>query len=105
MYGVKRRNLVNPVHEYIAQQRRAFEETFPALYDHSDKCINDEIAAFLTSSLTGLLDIIEHEIDALFETEQSIVHLDVLAQMFHDVRHATGRCPVAGSGPVTLTRP
>ena len=63
---------MNPVHEYIAQQRRAFEETFPALYDHSDKCINDEIAAFLTSSLTGLLDIIEHEIDALFETEQSM---------------------------------
>jgi len=91
MHGSKRRHLVNPIQEYISQQKREFEEQFPALYDSADRCITDELESFLTYALVGLLETIEQEIDALYQTENSIVHLDELALMFHEVRNAAWR--------------
>ena len=83
---------MNPIQEYISKQQRACEEQFPALYDSADSCITDELASFLTYALLGLLDMIEHEIDALYQTEHSMVQLDELALMFHEVRNAAWRC-------------
>jgi len=91
MPGLKRRYRVNPIQEYISQQQRELEEQFPALYDSADSCITDELASFLTYALVGLLETIEHEIDVLYQTEHSMVHVDELALMFHEVRHAAWR--------------
>jgi len=89
---------VNPLQAYISKQQRAFEEPFPAIYGSAAICIKDEIASFLTSSLTGILEIIEQEINALYQTENSIVQLDELALMLHDVRNAAWRlhAPIHG---------
>ncbi len=83
---------MNPIEAYISAQRSALEEPFPARDDSADSCITDELASFLTYALVGLLETIEHEIDALYETEHSIVPLDELALMFHEVRNAAWRC-------------
>jgi len=64
----------------------------------------DDLASFLRYALIGLLDTIEHERDLLYQTEHSIVPLDVLALMFHEVRHAAWHATVAGSGTVHITR-
>ena len=66
--------------------------------------VTEEIASFLTSSVTGILEMIEHERDALYKTEHSIVHLDKRAQRFHKVRNAAWHGTVAGSGTVHITR-
>jgi len=95
---------VNPIEAYISEQRRALEEQFPARYDSADSCITDELASFLTYVLIGLLDTIEHERDPLYQTEHSIVPLDVLALMFHEVRHAAWHGTVAGSGTVNANK-
>ncbi len=89
---------MNPIQEYISQQKREFEEQFPALYDSADRCITDELASFLTYALVGLLETIEQEIDALYETEDSIVPLDALTLMFYEVRNAAWRvhAPING---------
>jgi len=89
---------VNPIQEYISKQQRALEEQFPAIYDSAALGITDELEAFLTYALVGLLETIEHEIDALYETEHSIVPLDELALMFHEVRNAAWRyhAPING---------
>jgi hypothetical protein len=98
MHGLQRRHRVNPIQEYISQQQRELAEQFPALYDSADRCITDELASFLTYALVGLLETIEHEIDVLYQTEHSMVPLDALALMFHDVRHAAWRvhAPING---------
>jgi hypothetical protein len=76
----------------------------PEIYDSSAMGLAEEIASFLTSSLTGILEMIEHEREALDKTEHSIVHLEKRAQRLHAVRHAAWHSPVAGSGTVPLTR-
>jgi hypothetical protein len=91
MHGLKRSTLVNPIEAYISAQRRALEEPFPARDDSAALCHTDELASFLTYALLGLLDMIEHEIDALYQTEHSMVQLDALALMFDEVRHAAWR--------------
>jgi hypothetical protein len=48
MHGLKRRHRVNPIQEYISQQKREFEEQFPACYDSTDLCNKDELESFLT---------------------------------------------------------
>jgi hypothetical protein len=98
MYGLKRSTLVNPVEEYIAAQRRTLEEQFPARYDSAVLCDKDELESFLTDALIGLLDTIEHEIDGLYQTENSTVQLDELALMFYEVRNDAWRChaPING---------
>jgi hypothetical protein len=68
------------------EQRKAFEGQFPAIYDSAERWIQDDLAAFLTASLLGLLDIVEQEIDTLYATEHSIVQLDQLAMMFEETR-------------------
>jgi hypothetical protein len=89
---------VNPIQEYISKQQRACEEQFPARDDSAALGITDELEPFLTYALIGLLDIIEHEIDALYQTENSIVQLDELALMFYEVRNAAWKChaPING---------
>jgi hypothetical protein len=89
---------VNPIQEYISEQRRALEEQFPVLYDSAALCNKDELESFLTYTLIGLLDLIEHEIDALYQTENSMVQLDELALMFYEVRNAAWRfhAPING---------
>ena len=89
---------MNPIQEYISTQQRACEEQFPARDDSAALGITDEFASFLTYALIGLLDMIEHEIDVLYETEDSLVPLDALALMFDEVRNAAWRvhAPIHG---------
>ena len=98
VHGLKRSHLVNPIQEYISKQQRAFEDQFPALDDSAALCSKDELESFLTYALIGLLETIEHEIDSLYQTENSVVHLDELALMFHEVRNAAWRfhAPING---------
>ena len=81
---------MNPIQKYIEKRKREFKDTFPQIYDGSDICIQEEIETFLTSCMIGVLEIIEQEIDGLYasENKDGIVHLDKLAEMFHEIRKA-----------------
>ena len=89
---------MNPIEEYISAQRRALEDQFPARYDSAVLCNTDELESFLTYALIGLLDTIEHKIDALYQTENSMVQLDELGLMFYEARNAAWRfhAPING---------
>ena len=89
---------MNSIEAYISAQRSALEEPCPARDDSAALCHKDELASFLTYALVGLLETIEHEIDSLYQTENSVVHLDELALMFHEVRNAAWRvhAPING---------
>jgi hypothetical protein len=95
---------VNPMQEDISNQRRVFDKQFPAREDSAALGLTEEIASCLTSSLTGILAMLEQARDALYKTEHRIVHLEKRAQRFHKVRHAAWHGPVAGSGTVHITR-
>jgi hypothetical protein len=77
---------MNPIQDYIEKRKREFNDRFPQIYDGSDICIKEEVEVFLTSCMVGILEIIEQEIDSLFESENGIVYLDNLAVMFNDIR-------------------
>ena len=79
---------MNPIQSYLAKQRQEFASKFPAIHDSAATDKTKEIDSFLTSSLVGLLGVIEQEIDRLFETANGTVHLDTLARMFEEVREA-----------------
>jgi hypothetical protein len=79
---------VNPIQSYITKQRQACARRFPVLYDIYSTEKTNGIESFLTSSLVGLLDVIEQEIDALYESADGTVHMDKLARMFEEVREA-----------------
>ena len=79
---------MNPIQSYIANQRQEFARRFPAIYDSTATEKTKETESFLTSSLVGLLGVIEQEIDRLFDTANGTVHMDKLARMFEEVREA-----------------
>jgi len=79
---------VNPIQSYMAKQRQEFARRFPVLYDSTATETTTDIDSFLTSSLVGLLGVIEQEIDRCFETANGTVHMDTLARMFEEVREA-----------------
>ena len=80
---------MKPLHNYIAQKKREFHEKFPQIYDGSGICIQAEVEAFLTSCMTGMLDIVEQEIDALYASEQEVIDLKTLAAMLQAIRQGS----------------
>ena len=79
---------MNPIQSYIAKQRQELARRFPVIDDRTATEQTTAIDSFLTSSLVGLLDVIEQEIDRLFATANDTVHMDKLARMFEEVREA-----------------
>ena len=79
---------MNHIQSYIVKQRQELARRFPVIDDSTATETTTEIDSFLTSSLVGLLGVIEQEIDRLFATAHDTVHMDKLARMFEEVREA-----------------